>query len=70
MPLIETDDIKPGESIDTHERNFLRSVRSRKQPNCPVDLAAPVQVALCMAEMAYKTNKQVRFDPKTMKIIA
>jgi predicted dehydrogenase len=66
--LITDDDIKPGESIDQHERNFLRCVRSRKQPNCPVDLAAPVQVALCMAEMAYKQNKQVQFNPTTMKV--
>jgi predicted dehydrogenase len=70
IPLIETEDIGPGESIDRHERNFLRCVRSRKQPNCPVDLAAPVQVALAMAEMAYKTNREVRFDPKRMKVIS
>jgi predicted dehydrogenase len=69
VPLIENEDIGPGESIDRHERNFLRSVRSRKQPNCPVDIAAPVQVAINMAELAYKNNRQVRFDPKTLKVV-
>lgn len=69
VPLIENDDIRPGEDIAQHERNFLRSVRSRQQPNCPVDIAAPVQVAINMAEMAYKTNQQVRFDGKTLKVI-
>ncbi|MBW3625479.1 MAG: Gfo/Idh/MocA family oxidoreductase [Armatimonadetes bacterium] len=69
VPLIENDDIRQGEDIAQHQRNFLRSVRSRQQPNCPVDIAAPVQVAINMAELAYKNNKQVQFDPKTLKII-
>ncbi len=68
VELIQNDDIKPGESIEQHERNFLRCVRSRKAPNCSVDLATPVMVALAMAELAYKTNQQVQFDSKTRKV--
>jgi predicted dehydrogenase len=70
LPLIQTEDIQPvGENIDFHERNFLRCVRSRKQPNCSVDLAGPGQVALCLAEMAYKTNKQMQFDGAKLAVI-
>jgi predicted dehydrogenase len=59
----------PGEDIGVHESNFLDCMRSRKEPNCNIDLAAPVQAVICLAEMAYKQNKQMGFDAKTMQVV-
>lgn len=59
----------PGESIAEHQKNFLSCVRTGKKPNCDIELAVRVQVAISMAEIAYRQNKVVRFDPVKMKVI-
>jgi predicted dehydrogenase len=61
--------IGTGEDIGAHERDFLLAVRTGKKPNCDVDLATPVQVAICMAEMSYRQNKMMRFDPEKMELM-
>jgi predicted dehydrogenase len=58
-----------GEDIGAHERDFLQAVRTGKKPNCDVDLATPVQVALCMAEMSYRESKMLRFDPQKLELV-
>jgi hypothetical protein len=59
-----------GERDEPHQDNFLECVRTRKTPNCDVELATRVQVTLAMAERAYRENKCMLFDPKTRKITA
>jgi hypothetical protein len=61
--------IGTGEDIGAHERDFLQAVRTGKKPNCDIDLATPVQVAICMAELSYRQNKMMRFDPEKMELI-
>jgi hypothetical protein len=61
--------IGTGEDIGAHERDFLQAVRNNKQPNCNIDLATRGQVALCMAEMSYRQNKMMRFDPEKMQLV-
>jgi predicted dehydrogenase len=58
-----------GEDIGAHERDFLQAVRTGKQPNCNVDLATPVQVAISMAEMSYRQSKMMRFDPEKLQLV-
>jgi predicted dehydrogenase len=59
-----------GESIETHEDNFLQCVRDRtKTPNCNIDLATKVQVAISMGEMAFRQQKEVRFDVEKLRLI-
>jgi len=58
-----------GEDIGAHERDFLQAVRTGKKPNCDIDLATPVQVAICMAELSYRQSKMMRFDPVKMELM-
>jgi predicted dehydrogenase len=62
----------PGamESIEKHEHNFLECVRNPKLvPNCNIDIATKVQVALSMGEMAYRQNREMLFDAEKMRLI-
>lgn len=59
-----------GERDEPHQKNFLDCVRSRQVPNCDEELALRVQITISMAERAYRENKTMLFDPKTMKITA
>jgi predicted dehydrogenase len=61
--------IGTGEDIGAHERDFLAAVRTGKKPNCDIDLATMVQVTISMAEMSYRQNKMMRFDPEKMQLI-
>lgn len=60
----------PGEDISVHQANFIECVRTRKEPNCNIDLAAKVQVVIALAEKAYLENKQQGFDPNNMQIVS
>lgn len=59
----------PGEDVGAHERNFIECVRSRKAPNCNVELAVKVQVTVSLAERSYRENKIMRFDPEKLEVI-
>lgn len=59
-----------GERIEPHHQNFFDCVRSRAKTNCDAELGARVQTAVHMAERAYRENKCMTFDPKTMKVKA
>jgi len=45
-----------------HMRNFLRSARDRKPPNCDIELAYRVQVPLIMAMRSFTEGKVALFD--------
>ncbi len=69
----EVDPIKEnigGERDEPHQANFIDCVRTRKTPNCDVELAARVQMAVSLAERSYRESRCLRFDPKTRKISA
>jgi predicted dehydrogenase len=59
-----------GEQIEPHHKNFFDCVRSRATPNCDIELATRVQATISLAERAYRENKCMLFDPKTMKVKA
>jgi len=46
-----------------HMQNFLDCVRSRKQPNSPVELAHTVLVGAHLANESYRSGKRVSWDP-------
>jgi hypothetical protein len=58
-----------GEDIGAHERNFLEAIRTGKKPNCDIDLATKVQVTISLAEMSYRQNKMMQFDPVKMQLV-
>lgn len=52
-----------------HEREWLDSVRSRKQPSCNVEYAHKLNVGNMLANLAMNVGRDLRFDPKTETIL-
>jgi len=62
----------PPESIPPspgHEREWLDSVKSRKEPSCSVNYHYKVDLAITLAGIAYQLGRSVQFDSKTEKIV-
>ncbi len=56
----------PGEG-ELHMQNFLECVKSRKNPNSPVDVAHKVLVGAFLANESYLTGKRVGWDVESQK---
>ena len=52
-----------------HEREWLDCIKTRQQPSCSVNYHYKVDLALTLANLAYKLGRSVRFDPQTEKIV-
>lgn len=52
-----------------HIRNFLDCVRSRKDPNAPVEAGQSANIVLCMAMEALRQGRRLRYDPETRNIV-
>ncbi|MGQ9524789.1 MAG: hypothetical protein ACUVTZ_08115, partial [Armatimonadota bacterium] len=51
--------------------HFLECIRDRtKKPNCDVELATKTMVVVALAEMSYRQNKVMRFDPEKLEVIS
>jgi predicted dehydrogenase len=64
QPPFEHIDPTPG-----HEREWLDSIKSRKQPSCSVNYHWKVDLALTLANLSYRLGRSVKFDPKTERIV-
>lgn len=53
-----------------HMRNWMECVRSRKQPNGPVEAGYSHAIATSMTNAAVQTGQKVTFDEKTQEIMA
>jgi hypothetical protein len=52
-----------GETRDqNHMSNFLECIRSRKQPNAPVEIGYRSAVAAHMANLSYRNKRAVTLD--------
>lgn len=52
-----------------HEREWLDSIKSRKEPSCSVNYHYRIDLAITLANLAYRLGRSVRFDPSTEKIV-
>jgi len=62
----------PDESIPPspgHEREWLDSMKSRKQPSCNVAYHNKLNAAIALGTLALKLGRSIRFDPTTEKIV-
>ncbi len=62
----------PPQSIEAspgQEREWLDCVKSRRAPSCSPDYHYRVDLAITLANLAYKLGRSVRFDPTTEKIV-
>lgn len=53
-----------------HMRNFMECMRSRKQPNAPVEAGYYHSIATIMTNAAVRTGTKVTFDEKTQEVMA
>jgi hypothetical protein len=62
----------PAESLPRspgHEREWLDSITSRRQPSCNVAYHYKIDVACTLANLSLKIGRSIRFDPASEKII-
>jgi predicted dehydrogenase len=53
-----------------HVRNWMECVRSRKQPNAPIEAGYNHAIAVIMTNAAYRTGEKVSFDESKQEVIA
>jgi predicted dehydrogenase len=53
-----------------HVKNWMECVRSRKQPNAPVEAGYQHSIANIMATAAWRTGMRVTFDPVKQEVMA
>lgn len=51
-----------------HEREWLDSIKSRREPSCSVNYHYKVDLAITLAGLSYQLGRSIRFDPKTESI--
>ncbi len=54
---------------NAHMQNFMDSIRSGKEPNCPFELGFRIAVACRMAVDSYRQQRTVRWDPGKEEIV-
>ena len=60
-----------GDSLThNHIKNWMECVRSRKQPNAPIEAGYQHSIATIMSNAAYRTGEKVTFDEKTQEVMA
>lgn len=60
-----------GDDLTTaHVKNWMECIRSRKQPNAPVEAGYNHSIATIMTNAAARTGAKVTFDEKTQEVMA
>ena len=57
-------------AVRAHIRNFLECVKSRKDPNGPVELGQQTNITLCMAMESLKKQRRIRWNATAKKMEA
>ncbi|UCG27768.1 MAG: Gfo/Idh/MocA family oxidoreductase [Bacteroidales bacterium] len=52
-----------------HIQNFIESIKTRKEPNCPVKVAGDVARFAHMGNLAYRTGEKLYWDKETKSFI-
>lgn len=68
---VATDANTGGDDLTfNHIKNWMECVRSRKQPNAPIEAGYQHSIATIMSNAAYRTGEKVTFDTKTQEVLA
>lgn len=68
---VTTDANTGGDSLTlAHVRNWMECVRSRKEPNAPIEAGYNHSKAVIMANAAFRTGQKVTFNEKTQEVMA
>ena len=55
-------EIPETDAAEAHQRNFLDCIRTRQEPNCPVEIAAAAVAGPHMANLSYREERKVRYE--------
>jgi len=58
-----------GSAARSHIRNFLECIRSRKEPNAPVEAAQSTNIVLVMALASLRAGRRLRWDAASRRVI-
>jgi len=68
---VETSANTGGDPLTSaHMKNWMECVRSRKEPNAPIEAGYAHSVASIMTNAAYRTGLRVTYDSKTQEVMA
>jgi predicted dehydrogenase len=51
-----------GNGLDNHAANFVECIRSRKRPNCDIEIAANTAVVCQLGNIAYRSGRKLDWD--------
>lgn len=68
-PVIASANTGGDKLTSNHVRNWMECVRSRKQPNAPVEAGYSHSVATIMTNAAVHTGQKATFDEKTQEVM-
>jgi predicted dehydrogenase len=66
--LTEVITIEPEKGIESHLHNWIKCIRSRKEPRAPVQAGFSHAVAGLLSSEALKQQRRVTFNPKTLEL--
>jgi predicted dehydrogenase len=59
-----------GRAAPAHVRNFLECIRSRKDPNAPVEAGQATNIVLCMAMQSLREGRRLKWSAAARKVEA
>lgn len=59
-----------GQAAPSHIRNFMDCVRTRNEPNAPVEAGQGTAIVLCMAMQSLREGRRLRWNAQTRKVEA
>jgi predicted dehydrogenase len=68
-PVVASANTGGDRLTSNHVRNWMECVRSRKQPNAPVEAGYSHSIATAMTNAAVRTGLKATFDEKTQEIL-
>lgn len=66
-----TESKKPGSfnsAAPSHIRNFMECIRSRKDPNAPVEAGQATNILLCMAMDSLRSGRRLKWNSQTRQV--
>lgn len=58
-----------GNGLDAHTKNFLECIKSRKDPNCTIEMGRNAALVAHLGNIAYRTGKRLEWDDQKSAFI-
>ncbi len=58
-----------GGGLDAHTKNFFECIKSRKDPNCTIEMGRNAALVAHLGNMAYRTGKKLDWNDKESRVI-